>query len=94
MLSKTRPKYRKWTPTTEQAEWLKAIEPTDRFLHRLPADVLKKYSGQWIVARDCKIIAAAPTRAESEDALGDLADSYTLRLKLESGINIRWRRLS
>jgi hypothetical protein len=96
MASTTRPRYRKWTPTPEQAEWLKAIEPTGRFLHNLPADVLKKYGGQWIAARDCEIVVAAPTRAELEDALGDLglSDSYTLRLRLESGINIRWRRLS
>jgi hypothetical protein len=94
MISTTRPRVRRWTPTVEQAEILKATEPTSGFLDHLPAEILKKYAGQWVAARDCEIIAAAPTRAELEDKLGNLADSFTLRLRLESGINIRWRRHS
>ncbi len=94
MIFKSPPRVRKWSPTPEQAEFLRAIEPTSRFLDNLPEEILSKYAGQWIAARDCKIVAAAPTRAELEDLLGDLGDSCTLRLRLESGINIRWRHHS
>ncbi len=88
------PRVRKWTPTPEQAEFLRATDSTSRFLNNLPAEILKKYAGQWVAARDCKVVAAAPTLVELDEALGDLDDSYTLKLKLERGINIRWRRPS
>jgi hypothetical protein len=94
MISISRPRVRKWSPTPEQAEFLRAVEPTSRFLHNLPDEILRKHSGQWVAARECKIIASAPTRAELDEALGDLDDPYTLKLRLEKGINIRWRRPS
>ena len=89
----TNPRVRKWTPTPEQAEFFRAIEPTSR-LNNLPADIMKKYAGQWVAARDCKVIAAAPALADLDKALGNLDDSYTLKLKLERGINIRSPRLA
>jgi hypothetical protein len=76
---------RHWTPTAEQTEFLRAIEPTSRFLDDLLDDVRTKYAGQWIAARDAKIIAAAPTRRELAKAPGPLNDSYTLKLRLEEG---------
>ncbi len=89
----TNPRVRKWTPTPEQAEFLRVTEPTSRFLNRLPAEILKKYAGQWVAARNCEVIAAAPTLAELDKTLGELDDPYTLKLKLERGINIRSPRL-
>jgi hypothetical protein len=80
---------RRWIPTNEQAEFLRAIEPTSRFLDDLPDDIRKKYAGQWIAARDAKIIAAAPTRSQLFKALGPLDDPYTLKRRLEEGVNIR-----
>ena len=91
MSQSSRYQVRHWTPTVEQAEFLRAIEPTSRFLDDLPDDVRTKYAGQWIAARDAKIVAAAPTRRELSKALGPLNDPYTLKLRLEEGVNIRWR---
>ncbi len=90
MTPQARPKIRSWSPTPEQAEFLRAVEPTRRFLNDLPAEVLRRYAGQWIAARDGKIVAAAATRAKLGEALGDADDPATLKLRLEAGVRIRW----
>ena len=87
-------KARFWSPTPQQADFLKSVEPTRRFLKNLPDAILQQYAGQWIAARDSNIIAAAPTRAELSDLLGKVDDPTILKLRLETGVSIRWRRPS
>lgn len=95
MISTSRRRVRRWSPTPEQAEFLRAVEPTSRFLHNLPDEVRQRYAGQWIAARDAQVIAAAPTLAELCEALGESSDDpMVLKLRLERGITIRWRRPS
>jgi hypothetical protein len=84
-------KVRLWSPTPQQAEFLRGIEATRRFLHDLPAAIRQQYAGQWIAARDSEIIAAAPTRAELCETLGHADDPSILKLRLEKGVTIRWR---
>ena len=91
MISKSRRRVRLWSPTVQQAEFLRAVEATRRFLHDLPAAARQQYAGQWIAARDAEIIAAAPTRAELRKTLGDSDDPSILKLRLEKGVTIRWR---
>jgi hypothetical protein len=91
MATKESLRIRRWTPTPEQAEYLKAIEPTQQFLDNLPDDVRQQYAGQWIAVKDAQIIASAPTCAELHDKLGKLDDPTILDFKLESGLTIRWR---
>jgi hypothetical protein len=63
-------------------------------LQNLPDELLRQYAGQWVAARDCKIIAAAPTLAELCDALGESDDPAVLKFRLEQGVTIRWRSAS
>jgi hypothetical protein len=90
MISPSRRRVRLWSPTPEQAEFLRAVEPTSRFLHNLPPAIRQQYAGQWIAARDSEIIAAAPTLAELCETLGDADDPTVLKLRLEKGVTIRW----
>ena len=46
MILPSHPRVRRWTPTAEQAEFLRATEPTSRFLHSLPAEIRGQYAGQ------------------------------------------------
>jgi hypothetical protein len=92
MISKSRYRPRWWSPTREQAEFLKAIEPTRGFLDNLPAEVRKRYAGQWIAVRDSTIVAAAPTCADLYETLGESDDPSIFKVRIESGITIRWRR--
>ncbi len=91
MTSTPRRRVRSWSPTPQQAEFLRAIEATRRFLRDLPATARQQYAGQWIAARDSEIVAAAPTRAELRETLGDSDDPTILKLRLEKGVTIRWR---
>ncbi len=91
MCSKSRRRIRLWSPTPQQAAFLQAVEATRRFVHDLPAALRQHYAGQWIAAKDSKIIAAAPTRAQLHETLGDLDDPSILKLRLEKGITIRCR---
>jgi hypothetical protein len=47
------------TPAEEQA--LHASDETVRWLCNLPVEVLREYAGQWVAARDCRIIATGET---------------------------------
>jgi hypothetical protein len=82
---------RLWSPTPQQAEFLQAVEPTCHFLDNLPAVVRQQYAGQWIAAKDAKVVAAAPTLAELCETLGDSDNPSILKLRLERGVSIRWR---
>ena len=90
MISPSHRRVRRWSPTPQQAEFLRAVEPTCRFLDNLPAAVRRQYAGQWIAAKDAQLIAAAPTLAELCEALGDSDDPTVLKLRLERGVTIRW----
>ncbi|MBC8115695.1 MAG: hypothetical protein H7062_15025 [Candidatus Saccharimonas sp.] len=86
-------KVRPWTPTPEQQEYLRATRATSEFLHHLPAEIREQYTGQWIAAKDCQVVATAPTRAELSQALGDRdRDPLVLVIRLEKGMTIRWRQ--
>ncbi len=91
MTSLFRRRVRLWSPTPQQAEFLRAVEATRRFLHDLPATARQKYAGQWIAAKNAEIIAAAPTRAKLRETLGNSDDPSILKLRLEKGVTIRWR---
>jgi hypothetical protein len=84
----TRGQVRRWTPTPEQAACLQATEATSRFLHNLPGDIRARYAGQWIAAKGNEVVAAAPTRAELQDRLGEPRDPAVLVLRLERGNTI------
>ena len=77
---------RPWSPTPEQAAFLQSIEPTRNFLYNLPDSALRQYAGQWIAARDSKIIAAAPTRAKLHDLLGDRNDPHIIKMRLATRV--------
>ena len=47
------------TPAEEQA--LHASDETVRWLCNLPAEVLRQYAGQWVAARDSRILASGET---------------------------------
>jgi len=91
MISPSHSRVRTWSPTPEQAQFLKSVEPTRRFPHNLPESILRQYAGLWIAAKDAKVIAAAPTRDELHKVLGDRDDPTVLKLRLEKGVTIRWR---
>jgi hypothetical protein len=91
MVGSTRVKVRRWSPTPEQAEYLRATEATNRFLQNISDDLRRQYEGQWIAAKDCQIIDSAPTRAELSAKLGEAHDPTILLLRLEKGVTIRWR---
>jgi hypothetical protein len=92
MSSANRSKIRPWVPTPEQQAWLHATDATSDFLRNLPDDVRQQYGGLWIAARECRIIASAPTMAELYEKLTDPNDTNVLVLRLERGVSIRWRR--
>ena len=82
-------KVRVWSPTPEQAAFLQSVEGTRNFLHNLSDSILRQYAGQWIAAKDSKIIAAAVTREQLHELLGELDNSSVLKLRLETGVTIR-----
>lgn len=94
MSTATRVKVRPWSPTAEQADLLLATEATRSFLRDMPADLRQRYAGQWVAAKDCQIVAAAPTRAELSAQVGQPRDPAIVILRLEKGVSIRWRRPS
>jgi hypothetical protein len=94
MVGPSRAKVRRWSPTPEQAEYLRATEATNRFLQNISDDLRQQYEGQWIAAKNCEIIDSAPTRAELSAKLGGRHDPTILLLRLEKGVTIRCRRPS
>ena len=94
MLSPAKYKLEKWTPTAADAAYLAAVEPTRQFLQHLPPEVIAQYAGQWIAAKDAAVIASAATRAELGEVLGDQDGELVLKMRVEKGVTIRWRRPS
>lgn len=58
------PVIRPWNITPEEEQVLRATDATADWMLHLPREVLKKYSGKWIAAKDCQVIAAATTYDE------------------------------
>ena len=82
-------KIRPWTPTPEQEAVLRATDATMQWLWDLPDAFRSQYTGQWIAAKDCRILASAPTMAELCDKLGDPADPTIIMERFEKGVTIR-----
>lgn len=84
-----RVKVRPWTATPEQQAALQATDKTMEWLWDLPDQIRAQYAGQWIAARDCRIVASAPTMAELCDKLENPADPTIIMERFESGVSIR-----
>lgn len=84
-----RPVVRKWSPTPRQAEILRINKPTIDWLWKLTAVEMAPYAGQWIAARECRIIASAATRAEIESQIADLDRATVIVHKIENRWMIR-----
>ncbi len=82
-------KVRPWTPTPEQESVLRATDATIHWLWDLPDDIRLQYSGQWIAAKDCQILASARTMSELCDKLDDPADPTIVMERFEKGVSIR-----
>jgi hypothetical protein len=59
------PLIKPWKPSPEDERAFRSTDETFHWLCHLPADVLKEFSGKWVAARDCQIVASG----ESLDAL-------------------------
>lgn len=82
-------KVRPWTPTPEQESALRATDATMQWLWDLPDEVRVRYSGQWIAAKDCRILASAPTMSELCDKLDNPADPAIIMERFDKGVTIR-----
>ena len=94
MIQPRRYNVRPWTPTPEQQEFLCATRATNEFLHHLPEEIRSRHAGDWIAAKDCQILATAPTMEELFAQLPDPDDNTVLMIRIERGVTIRWRRPS
>jgi len=82
-------KVRPWTPTPEQESALRATGATMQWLWDLPGDIRLQYSGQWIAARDCRILASARAMTELCDKLDNPGDPTIVMERLDKGVTIR-----
>jgi hypothetical protein len=82
-------KVRPWTPTPEQESALRATNATMQWLWDLPDEIRVRYSGQWIAAKDCQILASARTMNELCDKLDNPADPTIVMERFEKGASIR-----
>jgi len=84
-----KPVVRKWTPTMRQAEILRSNKPTLVWLWNLTAREMVPFAGQWVAARDCRIIAAAPTQAELAPLIANLDRATVIVHRIENRWMIR-----
>ena len=68
----TLPNIQPWTITPEDEATFRATDATSEWLFHRSADVLRPYMGQWVAAKDCRIIAAAETMDALLKKLGDI----------------------
>lgn len=47
-----------WTPSAKDENAFRATDASFQWLCNLPTELLRKYSGKWVAAKDCSIIAA------------------------------------
>ena len=50
-----------WDITPEQEQAFRATDATFDWLCKQPAEFFRQFAGQWIAARDCRVIASADT---------------------------------
>ncbi|MBL8799885.1 MAG: hypothetical protein JNM56_38745 [Planctomycetia bacterium] len=80
----TYPNVRPWQPTPEQEAKMRATDATAEWLCYQACEELRPYMGQWIAARDCRVIASGTTLDEVLQQLGDI-DLGTVILDRISG---------
>ena len=77
------PLVRPWQPTPEQEKAIRATDATTEWLYHLPAEILRRYQGQWIAAKDCRIVASGQTMEELHANLGDIDLGTVVIMRLE-----------
>jgi len=82
MSTTAHPIVRRWSPTPDQAEYLRVTDATSRFLRNLSDDIRRQYAGQWVAAQGCEVVACAPTRSELCAKLGEPRDPTILMIRL------------
>ncbi len=61
----TKPEIKPWVIPAWQREKIERLNATSAWLRNPPApELLQPYRGQWVAARDCRVIAAADTLDE------------------------------
>lgn len=68
----TQPAIKSWNPSAEQQRAFQSSDATFEWLCALPKDLLRQYSGKWVAAKDCRIVAAADSL---DSLLGELGDT-------------------
>jgi hypothetical protein len=85
------PVIKDWHPTPEEEALIRATDATDEWLSRLPSDILRQYRGQWIAAKDCRIVASGATMDELYRNLGDIDDQTVVVARLEKPGRVIYR---
>jgi len=80
-----------WHPTPEEEQIIRATDATADWLTHLPVDILRQYRGQWIAAKDCRVIASGATMEELHRNLGDRDDETVVVARLEKPGRIIYR---
>lgn len=65
------PVIRPWKITPEDEALFRVTDPTFEWMSRLRGKDLLPYSGKWVAAKDCKIIASADTYKDLHDLLDE-----------------------
>lgn len=60
-----------WVISPEEEEVFRATDATFQWLCNLSGEELHRYAGQWVAAKDCRIVASGPTMDEMLRQLGD-----------------------
>lgn len=66
------PLVRPWNITPEQEQSFRSTDATWEWLFSLSGDSLCHYAGQWLAAKDCRIIATGETMDAMLAQLGDV----------------------
>lgn len=61
-----------WVISPPEEEALRATDATSQWLGNLSGEPLRRYAGQWVAAKDCRIIASGPTMDDMLRELGDV----------------------
>jgi uncharacterized lipoprotein YddW (UPF0748 family) len=65
------PVIRPWNPSACEEKAFSATDGTFQWLCNLPRDMLRQYSGKWVAAKDCNVIASGDSLDRLLDELGD-----------------------
>jgi hypothetical protein len=72
----TKPKLKPWRISdSERSQILRMKRTSDWLIRPTDPSEFEPFFGQYIVARDCKIIASSPTYAELKESLDEMDDS-------------------